>query len=69
MGIEEGGSDTVTTTGLVTVYTTAVAPQKGVDMVVAVRDALQKLVVVMVGGTREIEESPAAASKGRIRGS
>ncbi len=43
------GGDPVTTTGLVTVYTQAVAPSKGADIVAAARDVLQMSVVAVVG--------------------
>ncbi len=42
------------TTGLATVYTAALAPLKGVDIVAAALNALQKSVVMVAGEMGEI---------------
>jgi hypothetical protein len=48
-GIGDDGGDPATTAGLATVYTEAVAPMKGVDIIAAVLKALKNSVVTVEG--------------------
>ncbi|PBK61677.1 hypothetical protein ARMSODRAFT_981249 [Armillaria solidipes] len=49
VGVVGDGGSTTTTTGLATVYTTAVGPPDGIKSIASARNGLQTSVVVVVG--------------------